>query len=153
MLKRLISVGTSGILICSGLLPFQQTKVFASGNTHLYTNDNDTRTAGLIYQYHNSVSTSNGYLTFTAWTSSRNTMSYIGMKNISVQRSSNGSSWTEEKTITDKLKQNSKSHSLSDYPISVIGGYYYRIVCDHYADNGSGTTQSVSSTSNSVWIS
>lgn len=47
MLKRLISVGTSGILICSGLLPFQQTKVFASGNTHLYTDDNDTRTAGL----------------------------------------------------------------------------------------------------------
>ena len=153
MLKRALSLGTSGILIFCGVFPVQQTKASAIDEIPPCSDDELIDATGLIYQYHGSVTASGGNVAFTAWTSSRNVMSYIGFTNISVQRSSNGTTWTEEKTVSDILKANSSSHSLSNYPITVDGGYYYRIVCDHYADNGSGTTQSVPHTTNSVWIS
>lgn len=154
MLKRLISVGTSGILIYCGILPVKQAKASAMEEYPPFSDDDVTRAGGLIYQYHSSVSvSSSGDLSFTAWTSSRKTMSSIGIINISVQRSSNGTIWNEEKTLTDKLTSNSDSFSLYNYTVPVAGGYHYRIVCEHYADNGSGMTQSVSHTTNSVWIS
>ena len=131
MYKRILSLGTSGILICCGVLPVQQIKAAAADEFPPCSGDDLIDATGLIYQYHGSITASGGNIAFTA----------------------NGTTWTEEKPLPDILKPNSSSHSLSNYPITVDGGYYYRIVCDHYADNGSGTTQSVSHTTNSVWIS
>lgn len=154
--KKIISAGTSGILMTSCFVSIPKAK--ASPLSYECINsfdsvDENERTAGLITQYHCGVTNTGGSLSLSAWTISGSTMSTIGLKNISVQRSSTGTSWTEEKTLSDMVKTNSKKYTVSNSVITVHGGYYYRIVCDHYADNGSGTTQSVSNTSNSVWIS
>ncbi|HQM00106.1 MAG TPA: hypothetical protein PLH98_06035 [Ruminococcus flavefaciens] len=151
MFKRIVSIGTSGLLAYCGFFPTLQVK--AIENDFSYSDESLDRTAGLIDNYHNGISESGGQISFTAWTYSTYSMKSIGLKNISIERSSNGTSRTEEKTISDKLTSNSTSYSLSNYMISVNGGYHYRIKCDHYARNSSGTTQYVSSTSNSVWIS
>ena len=152
MNKSAIALSMASVIACGVALKPINTKAYE--NDSPYTDDNTVdRTVGLIAKYSLSVSKSGGNLTISGQTKSNSIMASIGFINISIQRSSNGSSWTEEKTITNKLKSNSTSHTLSDYSVTVVGGYYYRVVCDHYADNGSGTTQRVSQTSNSVWIS
>jgi hypothetical protein len=115
----------------------------------LYENN---RTEGLIYRVELSARLWYGYFSLSGKTNSSNTMAYIGYTDISIQRSSDGIHWTQEKTIPDILNTNSSSNTLSDYLITVSGGYYYRACLNHYADNGSGTTQTISNTTNAVWI-
>ena len=154
MNKSALALSVVSVIVCSNLISPVKAKAYDDVNLTEDTDDSkgNDRTAGLLSIYYISVSSSSGAIKLSGYSYSNSTMSSIGFKNISIQRSSNGTYWTEEKTISDKLRSNSRYHQLSDYSISVQGGYYYRIVCDHYADNGSGTTQSVSSTSNSVWI-
>ncbi len=115
----------------------------------LYEND---RTEGLIYQTSLSARLWYGYFSLSGTTNSSSTMAYIGYTDISIQRSSDKIHWTQEKTIPNILNTNSSSNTLTDYLITVSGGYYYRACLNHYADNGSGTTQTISNTSNAVWI-
>lgn len=118
----------------------------------LYDFEMNDRTEGLIYQAGLSARLWYGYFSLSGFTDSTSTMAYIGYKDISIQRSSDKIHWTQEKTIPDILNTNSSSNTLSDYLITVSGGYYYRACLNHYADNGSGTTQTISNTSNAVWI-
>lgn len=151
MNRSAIALSMASIIACGVILKPVNTKAYE--NNYPYSDDNTERTVGLISKYSLYVSKTGRNLTISGQTKSNSVMASIGFINISVQRSTDGISWTEERTVTDKLKSYSTSHSLSDYPVSIDGGYLYRVVCDHYADNGSGTTQSVSQTSNSVWIS
>ena len=68
-------------------------------------------------------------------------MSSIGFKNISVRRSSDGITWTEELSVTDQLAHNSTSNSLSSYIVPVAGNYNYRVQLNHFADNGSAAIE------------
>ena len=153
MKKKILSLGTAFLIAVGvGLHP-----VVVSANTNnseLMYEENLLRTEGLISVYSLYISNSNGDLSITATTRSNSIMSTIGLKNISVQRSSDGISWTEESTITDKLKNNSTIYSLNGFKKSVVGNNnYYRVQLNHYADNGSGTTQTESNTSNVIRIS
>lgn len=117
--------------------------------------DNQIRTEGLIYRYGIEVSSSKQKICINATTISSNSMKSIGFKDISIERSSDNIHWSEEKPIDDLLKSDSSSYYLNNYSVSVKGGYYYRVTLTHYAKESGlfGSSQSVSNTSNSVWVS
>ena len=83
------------------------------------------------------------------------TMAKIGFKNIKIQKSSDKNNWTTEKTVPDKISEDTMQKILSKYSVSVNGGYYYRIVLDNYAKEDTWwfpDEQTVEAISNSVWI-
>lgn len=88
-------------------------------------------------------------------TTSFETMAEIGLIDIEIQRSSNLETWTTEKTISDKLAQNTDYHELNAYPVLVQGGYYYRVKATHYAKEDTWffpDTQEKTQYSGAVWI-
>ncbi|MBR6923721.1 MAG: hypothetical protein IKH50_04200 [Oscillospiraceae bacterium] len=154
MKKKFLSLGTAFLMALA--VGTQPLNVSASEmDLGLQYEENDFEKAGgLISKYYLSIAEVDGKVAITAQTKSNSVMAVIGFKNISVQRSPNGySSWTEETTVPDQLNYNSTSKTLSDYLVNVSGRCYYRVQLDHYADNGSGSTQSVPNTSNVIWIS
>ena len=153
MKKKFLSLGTAFLMALA--VGTQPLNVFASEkNVVLQYEDSDIeRATGLISKCSLSITAATKSISINAQTKSNSIMSSIGFINISVQRSSDGISWTEERSITDQLGHNTTSKSLSGYIKPVTGGYYYCVQLEHYADNGSGTTQSVTNTSNIVWVS
>lgn len=151
MKNCVVALSLASIIACCTALKPVSVKAYNADQP--YTDDDPAKAAGLLSIYSLSVSNSNGDLSITGESKSNSTMACIGFKNIRVQRSSNGYTWTTECTLTDRLKYNSTGCTLSNCTVSVVGGYYYRVTCNHYADDGAGTTQSVYNASNSVWIS
>lgn len=91
----------------------------------------------------------------TAKTYCSDTMSKIGFKNIVIQKSSDNVHWSDSgEDVDDMLKSSASEYYLSDYSVSVSGGYYYRVKLTHYAKESGlfGGSQSVENTSNSVWV-
>lgn len=152
MNKALMIFGVAGILTYS--IPTMPTKAIDINSQSTYTDDVQPRTAGLIYRYDLSISTSDGNLIMNGKTSSNDTMKSIGYTEIKVQYSSDGSNWHTEENLSDLLKSSTSEYILSNYSVSVQGGYYYRVTCKHYAKESGlfGSSQSISNTSNSVWI-
>lgn len=151
MYSKILALGLSGVLmigVCSAPI-----KTHSADISESYVEDVIDETVGLVNRYYLHVSSGNDSINLSGYTRSDNIMQSIGIKNIKIQRSSNNTSWTTESVLSDQLNYNSRSFNLDSYSISVTGGYYYRISCLHYANDGSGATQSVSNTSNSVWIS
>lgn len=88
-------------------------------------------------------------------TEMQETMAEIGLIDIEIQRSSNLETWTTEKTISDKLAENTNRHELNAYPVLVQGGYYYRVKATHYAKEDTWffpDTQEKTQYSGAVWI-
>ena len=59
-------------------------------------------------------------------------MSSIGLKNVQVQKSFDGTNWTNVGDPFELITPDS-SESNIDTSFQVSSGYYYRIVCAHYA--------------------
>jgi hypothetical protein len=112
--------------------------------------------AGLIFSYSLSCSSGTKTVYITAKTTGNEIMSKIGFKNIKIQRSSDGSNWTTEKTVSNQLADGKSTYSLERYAVTVNGGYYYRVVLDHYAKENTWLfpdEQSLTNTSSKVWVS
>ena len=154
MKKKFLSLGTAFLMaLAVGAQPLNVSASEMDAGLQ-YEEENDFEKAGgLISKYYLSITAATKSISINAQTKSNSIMSSIGFINISVQRSSDGTSWTEESSIVDQLGHNTTSKSLSGYIKPVTGGYYYCVQLEHYADNGSGTTQSVPNTSNIVWVS
>lgn len=91
----------------------------------------------------------------TAATYANERMSEIGFIDIKIQRSSDRTNWTTEKTVSDKIKEDSMSYALNDYAVTVQGGYYYRVQLTHYAKEDTWwfpDEQTVTNTSSYVWV-
>ena len=150
MNKILLSFGVMGVLAyCVPAMPTNAISISNNCNSTI-----QPYAAGLIYSYDLSVSSLNGMLAISGKTVSSDTMKSIGYKDIEIQRSSDGINWSKEKDLTDLLNSNTNKYTLNYYTVSVKGGYYYRVSCKHYAKESGlfGSSQSVSNTSNSVWI-
>lgn len=152
MKKYLYPIMASTILICLAVNPVN-TKALETDTP--VTEEPIDETSGLIFSYDLSINSGSKKIYITGTTGSRESMKSIGFKNFKIQRSSNGTSWTTEKTLSDMLDSDSYGYYLNDYSVSVQGGYYYRVTCTHYAKESGlfGGSQSVNNTSNSVWIS
>lgn len=157
MKKKILSVALSGLLLAV-------TPVQLYANAAEYDNANVSTTnsgvsvyaAGLIATYTLSCTGGSKTLYISASVYGTDTMAKIGFKNIKIQRSSDKNNWTTEKTISDQLSEDSMQKNLSKYSVSVKGGYYYRVVLDMYAKENTWwfpETQSITVTSNSVWVS
>ena len=109
----------------------------------------------LITNHSLSCSAAKKAVKITAKTYCSDTMSKIGFKNIVIQKSSDNVHWNDSgEDVDDILKSSASEYYLSDYSVSVSGGYYYRVKLTHYAKESGlfGSSQSVVSTSNSVWV-
>lgn len=153
MNKAFLALGVAGILTYT--TPTMPIKAVSAKSTQTISNDTEnlTRAAGLITRCDLRVSTSNNSLYINGITQANGSMKSIGFKDISIEYSSDNVNWDKEKPIDDITKSGS-SYYLNDYSVSVNGGYYYRVSLNHYAKESGlfGSSQSVSNTSNSVWI-
>ncbi|WP_303805362.1 hypothetical protein [Ruminococcus flavefaciens] len=98
-----------------------------------------------------------GLLEISAKTQVSGKMNEVGFKNIVVQRSSDGRNWQDEVTVGDKTAKNTKYYNLDGYAVNVRGGYYYRVVCVHYANGAlygenEVFTQTAENTASGVWV-
>lgn len=110
---------------------------------------------GLITKCSLSCVCSDGTLKIYAKTQASGTMDEIGFVNIIIQKSSDRENWTDEKNIGDFVKSDKKYYTL-EHSEKISGGFYYRILCTHYASGkpfGSDNTefQTAENTSKSVW--
>lgn len=121
------------------------------------TTSADYETAsGLIEKCSLSCSESDRVLKIYAKTQASGLMNKIGFVNIIIQRSTDMNNWTDEKNIGDFLESDSRYYTLSRTE-TVTGGFYYRIVCTHYADgvpfrSNSAEIQTADNISKAVWI-
>lgn len=112
--------------------------------------------AGLICDYYISISKSENTIYLTGNTNCSDTMKSVGLKNIIIQRSSNGTNWSNYLTIGDMLSSSASRWSISKKSLGTVPtGYYYRVTCTHYAKETGlfGKSESISNTSNSVKVS
>lgn len=119
------------------------------------TGDVEPLAAGLISTYTLGCSAGTKTVYITAKTTANERMSEIGFIDIKIQRSSDRTNWTTEKTVSDKIKEDSSNYLLDSYAVTVQGGYYYRVQLTHYAKEDTWwfpDEQSVTNTSSYVWV-
>lgn len=155
MIKKFLTLCVVGLLTYN--VPTMPVKAISKTPVEISTTSDTEQpwAVGLIYRYYLSVSASNKAIKLSGVTESTAKMKSIGYKDISIEYSSDKINWHNEKNIDDLLKSDSLNYNLSGYEISVKGGYYYRVTLTHYAKESGlfGSSQSVSNTSNSVWVS
>lgn len=110
---------------------------------------------GLITKCSLSCTCSDDTLKIYAKTQASGNMDEIGFVNIIIQKSSDCQNWTDEKNIGNFIKSDKKYYTL-EHSEKISGGFYYRILCTHYASGkpfGSNDTefQTAENTSKSVW--
>lgn len=116
----------------------------------------DVQSVGLIATYTLSCSAGNKTIYISCKENGTEKLAKIGLKNIKIQRSSDKINWTTEKTPSNQINEDAYSHCLDKYAVTVKGGYYYRVVADHYAKEDTWwfpDEQTIGDTSNVVWIS
>ena len=149
MFKKILSIIISLAAICSFSIP-----VFAEESTSI-TNETDNEeiieSIGLIDDVLLECSVGTKQIHIRMKTTGAYAMDEIGFTDIQIQRYTS-SGWYTEKSISSVTITNAYSYYLSDYTTSVLGGYSYRVVLNHYARDGS-LYEKVGDTSNSVWIS
>ena len=152
MNKIALVLGVVSVLTCS--VPTMPVKAISNNNSLEISDEDLSRTAGLLSDCYITVSSGAKQIYINGKTQAVSSMKSIGYKDISIEYSSNGVNWKEEKPHDDLLKSDSSSYYLNNYAVSVKGGYYYRVKLNHYAkENGwFGSSQSVENTSNSVWV-
>ena len=151
-MKKFISILCLISVLISGISAIPVMAEDANEN-HIETADKER--ASWYLSYHNTyVSNYNGSLCVSTNTQATENMEEIGVKNLTVQYSYDGTNWYNEWNAGDFLSYNTDQHSLSNYIMALDrNGCYYRISCTHYAKKSFLNTQSVSNTSNAVWIS
>lgn len=149
MKKRFFAIFLMSIMCLS------PTNAFAAEE---YSSDEDTlnrsiSTLGLIDDYLNECTVGTKKVHLKLETVGSETMDTIGFKNIVIQRSSNRTSWTNERYVSDQLINGSYIYTIYDLPVWVNGGYYYRAYVEHYAESYGGLEEYIGDYSNYVWIS
>lgn len=127
-----------------------------SNSIYATASESVVRSVGLITGYSLSLTSSGTSLLMTARTNCSGSMKSVGLKNIVIQRSSDNSNWSNYTTVDDLLKSSSSIYSASKKNVATVpNGYYYRITCKHYAKESGlfGSSESISNTSNSIYLS
>ncbi len=125
-------------------------------NAYTTVSESKVRSVGIITGYSLSLTSSGTSLLMTARTNCLVSVKSVGLKNIVIQRSSDNSNWSNYTTVDDLLKSSSSTYSASRKNVATVpSGYYYRITCKHYAKESGlfGSSESISNTSNSIYIS
>lgn len=112
----------------------------------------ESRVTGLIYIYALEISVTGSSIKILAETYCDDSVVKSGFKNLIVQRKKvTDSSWSD---YHDYGNLYSESYSASiNTTLAVESGYQYRVSCKHYAKKNILLTQSISNTSNVVYVS
>ncbi|WP_303791004.1 hypothetical protein [Ruminococcus flavefaciens] len=152
MKKKYITAAFLGLLLVGA--PVQMNAVSADNSYY----EQYQKAIGLIEKCSVRCSSAGrGLLEITAKTQVSGKMNEVGLKNIVVQRSSDGRNWQDELTVGDRTSKDRRYYNLDGYTVNVVGGYYYRVVCVHYANGvlsgGSEVrTQTAENTASGVWV-
>lgn len=152
MKKKYITAAFLGLLLVGA--PVQMNAVSADNSYY----EQYQKAIGLIEKCSVRCSSAGrGLLEITAKTQVSGKMNEVGLKNIVVQRSSDGRNWQDEVTVGDRTSKDRRYYNLDGYTVNVVGGYYYRVVCVHYANGvlsgGSEVrTQTAENTASGVWV-
>ncbi|SFW48025.1 hypothetical protein [Ruminococcus flavefaciens] len=152
MKKKYITAAFLGLLLVGA--PVQMNAVSVDNSYY----EQYQRAIGLIEKCSVRCSSAGkGLLEISAKTQVSGKMNEVGFKNIVVQRSSDGRNWQDEVTVGDKTAKNTKYYNLDGYAVNVRGGYYYRVVCVHYANGAlygenEVFTQTAENTASGVWV-
>ena len=157
MIKKILCVLSavcmmSGMCITANADEVEENKIYT-----LNSEDNAVAySAGLITTCSLSITKSGNTIYLSGNTNCSSTMKSVGFKNIVLQRSSNGTSWSTYKTFDNILNSSSSVCSISKKSLGTVPtGYYYRVTCTHYAKETGlfGSSESISNTSSSVLVS
>lgn len=154
-MKKLMTIlCVCGLLVCSiSAIPANAEDLEDVMCTESAAMDAEERASNLLDEYWIRVSNYNGSLFVTTKTTSTEPMQTIGIKDLTVQYSHDGSQWYDEWNAGDFLAENTNSYELNGYIISLEhNAKYYRAVCKHYAKKSFFSTQSIETVSNSVAI-
>lgn len=116
----------------------------------------DVQSVGLIASFSLSCTAGSKKIYINTTTYGNEKLAKIGLKNIKVQRSSDKINWTTEKKLSDLINEDAFTHISNKYEVTVKGGYYYRVVADHYAKEDTWwfpDEETITQTSNTVWVS
>jgi len=149
MLKKIISVLLTLTCLCAFPVHANAEEEYLDYST--VESEEMIMSLGLINSYSLSCWTGTKKIHIKMETYGEYTMDEIGFTDIQIQRYTT-SGWYTEKSISSVTTTNAASYYLSDYTTSVLGGYSYRVVLNHYARDGS-LYEKEGNTSNSVWIS
>lgn len=156
-IKKILSTATSLVLLMTLSAPVhafaeeEVAEIISPDESVIVYSD------GLIHSQDCTIQCSGGtqILYLSASVRANSTMGELGFTNIRIERTSDHRSWTTEKTIPNIVSEDTSSNSVNRYAISVNGGYYYRVVMDFYAKEDTWwfpESQTISATSNSVWV-
>lgn len=150
-MKKFLSILCITSLLVSGITGIP---VIAAESENICEETTDKERASWYLSYYNTyVSNYNGSLCVNINTRATESMEKIGVKDLIVQYSYDGTSWYNEWNAGDFLAYNTNGYSLNNYIMALDrNGCYYRISCTHYAQKSFLNTQSVTGTSNAVWI-
>ncbi len=150
-MKKFLSVLSITSLLVSGITGIP---VRAAETENICEETTDTERASWYLSYYNTyVSNYNSSLCVSISTVATESVEKIGVKDLTVQYSYDGTNWYNEWNAGDFLAYDTNGYSLSNYIMALDrSGCYYRISCTHYAQKSFLNTQSVSGTSNAVWI-
>lgn len=152
MVRKFLIFAIAGMLTCSS-----STISINTNAENIIESQEDENIAVHSIDEHNLSIYSSGYKTLCidALTRSNTEAQSIGLKNLTVEHSSNGrDGWSPEKNLGDMLTSGTNNYRLEDYSVSVNGGYFYRVTCTHYAKEKGlfGSSQSEYNVSNIIWI-
>lgn len=151
MNKTALSLGVAGMLIyCVPVTPVKATSMYSSN----LSSEDMEKSVGIISGYYLSVSSGSNIIYISARTQAKNNMQTLGYTDITVEYSSDGNNWYQEKYVGNLLISDSSTYYLNNFAVTVKGGYYYRIRLNHYADESGlfGSSQTIANISNTVWI-
>ena len=151
MFKKIVATATA-LCIASGcgisVNAAENITEQASSSTSVYS-------LGLISSGLVSISNSGNNLYLSGFTNCSNVMKKVGIIDIRIQQSSNNSDWSNYSSYGDMVKENSAYFSCSNAYIGTVqGGYYYRVVCKHYAKESGlfGRTEKDEDISYSIYV-
>lgn len=153
MNKTALALGVVGILTYS--VPTMPVKGISDVNNQAESESPEDlmRTAGLIKSYYARITSGTNIIYINASINTNSTMQTLGYTDITVEYSSDGSNWYQEKYVGNLLISESSTYYLNNFAVTVKGGYY-RIRLNHYAEESGlfGSSQTIANISNTVWI-
>lgn len=156
-MKKLISFMMA--LLCSFVTMLGGFYVSAetTSETTTSTTDEVVEASNLLSSYYIYGSASANQLYLTGSVMAIETMAKVGFKDFVVQRrATTTGTWTDTNySVSDQLGENAVSHSFNQYPVSVTGGYYYRVCANAYAKETGWffpKSQTLEYVSGSVWV-
>lgn len=159
MKKHFLAFGMASVLCFGTAIQAQAAEIDMSDSICSTTYETESvvpYAEWLITNHSLSCSSAAKAVKITAKTSASSSMAKIGFKDIVIQKSSDNVHWNDSgENVNDMLKSSASTYSIENYSVSVKGGCYYRVKLTHYAKESGlfGSSQSVDSTSNSVWVS